>query len=245
MKKVLFSLGVFVAMGVFVRADYINPPGWDNDLNFTHQSWSFDIAETGSPPDDGGDSNPYCIPYLNIEDEGAYVDEMPPIHDLIGNLSPVRSGGWSFTSSQGYTTWLSINIPNVADSTLYTELWFELTMRVPAGYEPIDEITKAVELSAYANGIIDDDNKFEYLDEEDRAYLIGTDSEGSWVRYEGKLRFDPQPAYETVIFKGLLGGGQGVLLDQIDIDTRSIPEPTTICILGLGSAALCWRRRRG
>lgn len=248
MKRVLFSLGVFVAMGVFVRADYINPPGWDSDLNFTHQSWSFDIGETiDILPDDGGGIRPlgFFTPDLSVEGQAAYVDGMPQIYDMGGALLLDRSGGWSFTDDQAYTTWFSMNIPNVADPGLYTELWFELTMRVPAGYETIEGITEAVEFSAYANGIIDDDNKFEYLDEEDSAYQFGTDSEGLWVRYEGILRFDPQPAYETVIFRGLLGDGQGVLVDQIDIDTHSIPEPTTICIFGLGSATLFWRRRRG
>ncbi|MBN1126242.1 MAG: PEP-CTERM sorting domain-containing protein [Sedimentisphaerales bacterium] len=242
MKRAFLFLLLLNLVGGYVLGDYSNPPGWENDPYFTHQSWSFGtITTSGEPiaPDDGY-INP-GTPTLTFG-QANWVDDMgtvflpEPPYTVLGT----RQGGWEISGPQENTTWLTIEIPNIANSNMQKEVWFELTFRV-SDFELANAITSMVSFNCYADGIIDNEHKFSYFDE--NGYPIGIDAQQQvWLRYEGKFSFDTQPGSETLILTGSLGEGQSVVLDQIDVDTHCIPEPTTLGLLGIGALGLLRRR---
>ncbi len=236
----LLVIGLCVCAGS-VSADYNNPPGWENDAYFTHQSWSFTDPGNPSAPDDAGAGNPYgpaSLTFSNAE----WVDDLgmmynPSTFDPLGQ----RQGGWAINGPQAGTEWFNIDIPNYHDESKYKELWFELTFRV-SSQALATEIIDRVDLQVYADGIVDGDHQFTALAPD--GGVIGVDALGQiWLRFEGQFTFDPQPLSELMILTGSLLDGEGVLLDQVDIDTRCIPEPMSICLLGVGVLGVIRRKR--
>jgi len=237
----LLSAAGFCICAGLVSADYLNPPGWDNDPYFTHQSWNFTDSGNPSVPDDGGAGNLYGTASLTLSNAD-WVDELGMVFDPV-TFAPLgeRRGGWAINGPQDGTEWFRIEIPNRPDQTMHKELWFELTFRV-SDQILAGEIVNRVDMQTYADGIIDDAHKFHYYDQV--GGVFGVDALGQiWLRFEGKFSFDPQPGSELVILTGTLDAGQGVLLDQIDIDTRCIPEPMSIWLLAAGVLGVIRRKR--
>jgi len=236
----LFVLPLCVLLGA-VRADYINSPGWENDPYFTHQSWSFGGPANPALPDDGGAGNPYGAAVLTMS--GAqWVDDLGMVYDP-GTFQPLgqRQGGFAIAGPQDDAEWFSVTVPNVANPSMVKEVWFEFTFRV-SDMELAGAVQNRVSLSVYADGIVDGDHAFDYYDE--AGGVIGVSALGEiWLRFEGKFRYDPQPASELMILVGNLDPGQSVCLDQVDIDTHCVPEPTTLGLLGIGALGLLRRRR--
>ncbi len=242
MKQIaIFSLCVCVCMAT-VWADYQNPPGWENDPYFTHQSWSFSTeTAAGAPiPADAGFINASGAATLTLQ--GAqWVGDMGMIFDP-GTFDPLgqRSGGWQINGPQQNVPWLSIYVPNIANSAMKKEVWFELTFRV-SSMQLAGSIVDQVSFDCYADGIMDSAHKFSYFDQV--GGVIGVDMQSQiWLRFEGKFAFAPQPGSEWLVLTGSLFDNQSVVLDQIDVDTHCIPEPAALGLLAIG--ALGFLRRR-
>jgi len=240
MRKMFFSVLVVLLCAQLVSADYANPPGWENDPYFTHQSWSFGDATNPSAPDPGAVS-PGSPVFNMTAANSTWVDDIGMVYDFGANPLGVRQGGWKIDGPASDETWFTIDVPNVQDPTMVKELWFEITFRV-TDMTHAGSIIGDVDFSVYADGIIDDAHKYTPLGDDGGAF--GMDLEGHiWLRYEGMFSFDPQPGWEQVVLTGSMLDGQQVLLDQIDIDTRCIPEPATMGLLGMGVLALIRRRK--
>ncbi|MBN1816701.1 MAG: PEP-CTERM sorting domain-containing protein [Sedimentisphaerales bacterium] len=241
MKRFSFvSLSVCVFLGS-VYADYMNSPGWENDPYFTHQSWSFTSSQNPAMPDDGGAGNPYGTAILTMGD-AQWIDDLGMMFDP-GSFDPLgqRQGGWGIDGPQQDATWITIDIPNAADPGRKKELWYEITFRV-SSMQLAEQIVNKVDLRCYAEGIIDEAHEF--TDNGYNGGVIGVDEQlRIWLRFWGTFEFDPQPQSELFVLTGTLDAGQGVLLDQIDIDTRCVPEPTTLCLLAIGALGMIRRRR--
>jgi hypothetical protein len=69
---------------------------------------------------------------------------------------------------------------------------------------------------------------------------------GTWVLDWSDWEMVPNPLQETIVFTGAADWGS--VIDQIVIDTKCtvmvIPEPSSLCMLALGSSALLFFRRR-
>ena len=229
------------SLAVVVRADYMNPPGWENDPYFTHQSWSFDAKDNPALPDDGGAGNSYGDPILQFEN-AVWVDDLGMVYDP-ATFEPLgqRQGGFSISGPQDGTTWFTVDLPNEAAPGMTKEVWFEMTFRV-SDMQLAGVIQNVVNLSVYADGIMDGEHAFEYFDEQ--GGVIGVSALGEiWLRFEGKFSYTPQPQSELMVLTGSLEPGQSVCLDQIDIDTHCIPEPGTLGLLAIGAVGLLRRRR--
>ena len=237
---VLFLTVVCMSIGVSF-GDYANPPGWENDAYFTHQSWSFSGPANPSEPDDGGAGNPYGTAIMELNN-AEHVDDLGMVYD-IATFDPLgqRQGGFKISGPQEGTEFYSVNIPNLHDPRMHKELWFEITFLV-SDMALAGVIQNVVNLAVYADGIIDDDHDFDYFDE--NGGVIGASALGEiWLRFEGKFNFDPQPDSELMLLTGNLEPGQYVILDQIDIDTRCVPEPASLGLLGVGVLGLIRRKR--
>lgn len=69
----------------------------------------------------------------------------------------------------------------------------------------------------------------------------GVAGSGPWYTYSYGLTIKPNPKSEDI----LINMPYCAWIDQIDIDTIcTIPEPATMCLLGLGGLAILRRRRR-
>jgi hypothetical protein len=74
--------------------------------------------------------------------------------------------------------------------------------------------------------------------------------EGEYVQPLGDFRYllvqdwvlEPNPLREFVEIHN--SAGSGMTIDQVVIDTRCVPEPATLCLLGAGVAGLAVRRIR-
>lgn len=248
MRSVFLLVTGFCICAGSVSADYANPPDWQNDpdtQNFTHQSWSFDNGTNPSAPDDGGAGNPYGTASFNMA-AGSWVDDLGPVHstDVPYPWIEDRQGGWQVSGPSTGEEWFRIDIPNDENPNMRKEIWFEMTFKV-TDLGHLQTIVQNVDLQVYADGIIDETHKFSYGPGPDTQEVLGVNpfDGGFWARFSTYYQYDPQPGSELVILGGNLNDGQYVILDQIDVDTRCVPEPTTMGLLGIGALALIRRRK--
>ena|GEM_PF-2006076 len=248
MRKMFFSVIVVFLCAQLASADYANPPDWQNDpetQNFTHQSWSFDDNTNPSAPDDGGDGNPFGIASFNMV-TGTWVDDLGPVYDPYDPLKYYgdRQGGWKINGPASAQEWFRIVIPNEKNLSLRKEMWFEMTFKV-TDLTHLGSIVDNVQMAVYADGIEDSAHQFDYGPGPDTQEVLGVNplDGGFWARFSTYFQYDLQPDSELVIFGGNLEASQYVILDQIDVDTRCIPEPTTMGLLGMGVLALIRRRK--
>jgi len=246
-----FSVIVVFISAQLASADYANPPDWVNDpetQNFTHQSWSFDTEQANPMDPDLGAISP-GNPGFNMTVPGAtWQDDLGMVYDpYTGTPLGQRQGGWRVEGPQGTPgsvreEWFTVDIPNVQNPNLTKEVWIELTFLV-TDLTHANTIVNDVDLQVYADGIIDDDHKFDAHPTPDPEPLGASAFGEIWGRSTATFSYFPQPGDETVVLTGWIADGQHVILDQIDVDTRCIPEPTTMVLLGIGTLALIRRRK--
>ena len=254
--------------GTVASADYSNPPDWSDNLYYTHQSWEFNavnVAELHCPPE-GGDPDPIA-PTLPLAPDalGAGAGWVNPYGTplLIGAFpSDPPYGGWSHYSMGGpWTrcgmyggmgdTALVFEIPNSEQPGLQKEMWIQWTyfasdplegtgwaVEVGRGYEeypdapdPLDRMiitgTEGITMTGF----------------ELEADVGGGGGTGLWYRATAWFRFEDQPALEYVKVYALTEGAS-TMIDQVDINTRCIPEPGALAFLSGGVLALVMFRHR-
>ena len=249
MRKMFFSVLVVFIAAQLATADYANPPDWQNDpetRNFTHQSWSFGNG-IQTDPDDNGAGNPFGKASLNVTfGNNVWEGPLGPVHDENTPYPYIedRQGGLKISGPSVGEEWIRIDIPNVQNRDLRKEMWFEMNFKV-TDLGHLSTLLDNVSLQIYADGIIDSAHQFGYGPGPDYQEVLGLNpfDGGFWVRFSTYYQFDPQPGSELAIFGGNLSDGQYIILDQIDIDTRCVPEPATMGLLGIGMLALIRRRK--
>lgn len=81
----------------------------------------------------------------------------------------------------------------------------------------------------------------------ERAYLIahGTHSHGGVDADSGFFLFTDAPVGEyDISIRAIDAGGYFAASEAVTFRLSVVPEPTTLALLGLGGAAMAWRRRR-
>jgi len=247
MRKVFFSVLVVFLCAQLASADYAHPPGWDTNPYFTHQSWSFGDATNPSAPDPGAVSP--GSPSFNMTAPGAtWVDDLGMVYAPDYTPLGQRQGGWRIDGPSGIRDvqreeWFTVDIPNTQNPNLTKEVWIELTFMV-TNLGHAGTISDDVDLQIWADGNVgNDDYKFDYHGSTPPEPIGGSLLGEVWGRTSAMFSFFPQPGDETIVLSGWLDDGKYVILDQIDVDTRCIPEPTTMGLLGMGVLALIRRRK--
>ena len=203
---ITFALSLcLVSMGV-AQADYYNPPGWDNNPYFTHQSWQFDTNANPSAPTT--DNNPFGV--AGYEAMGATWH---------GSFEG-RSGVWQYDEM----SWTDFEVPNEPVLPI-KEVWFQATYWTDTG----GQISEDSEIFADpVGGVV----TFARVSREE----IG----GGWYHDTWMGTIIPQPSLEkfVIFFDGT------AYVDQVDIDTRCVPIPCTVLLLGSGLIGFVGIRRR-
>lgn len=221
--------------------DYANPPNWENDLYFTHQSWAFVEQQ---PPDnppipaDDGYVNAYGEPTTTmtggnwISDLGGQYALAPP-HDWIRD----RQGGWRFDGPRDLTDPGPVGeIPNSSDPELTKELWMQITLKTDVDYlESPEQIWEVFHPVVLAGGDPDDPFELTGMPLLEPLGIDATDPEHPiWYRATMLFRHTPQPEFEIIDWRYGLREGYYITVDQVDVDTHCVPEPATALILGFG-----------
>ena len=212
---ITFALSLsLVSIGV-AQADYNDPPGWDSNPYFTHQSWQFDTNANPSAPTT--DDNPFGV---------AAYEALDPVmwHATVG----ARSGVWEYN----YDSLVSFEVPNELHPELTKEVWFQATYFTKDG----GQISEDSWVFADPAG----DVTFA------RVSRVAVEGEAGWYHDTWMGTIIPQPELEdfVMLFDDGNFGDATVYVDQVDIDTRCVPIPCTVLLLGSGLIGLVGIRRR-
>lgn len=219
MKKVCFcALVVVVGMStcVFGALD-LCPAPWRGDSNTTYQAWTFDNGDNPADPEAGWD-NDYGTPVASIRDTG-------------GALIP---------DGDNDTFWMEEH-PQIGFDKHYGvwRLYGTDYLELVIPNDPVERTTKEVHLqivySASNYPIFDTTPGFAGVE---LVSDVAIDSNYDVLTL--LITIEPNPELEVI---ELRPNDCTMYIDEIVIDTRCIPEPATMCLLGLGSLALLKRRR--
>ena len=227
---IMFALSLsLVSMGV-AQADYNDPPGWNSNPYFTHQSWDFHKTPDafdylGNPifyPDI--DDNPYGTPEQIHAGTAVW-------HDTWNG----RSNVWQYDQD----SIVYFDVPNLANPNLIKEVWFQATYYTVNG------------------GRISEDSWIYPDDSSNAAVTFGQvsreaiEGEANWYRETWMGTITPQPAIEdfAIFFDGGFDGegdpiAATVFLTEVDIDTRCVPVPCAVWLLGSAFLGLLGIRRK-
>jgi hypothetical protein len=208
------------------RADYVNPPGWDGDTDFTHQTWEFTTDDVPLIADDGY-SNPFGDPtmtevYLCNPEEMFWVWE-----PMGGGTRYGHWGGMPFgaVGPDEVAAAITFEIPNAArPEPWFKEMWIQVAYwgDILSGGQVL-----TVEIAR--------DSEFQDLyltydavaaDIEDQS-ATGSGSSGQFWRFTHTFVLEDQPGIEYVRVSLVPADSMAVFLDQVSIDTRCVSGPVT------------------
>lgn len=234
MSRIIAALLVLGLSSSIVMADYIDPPGWENDPFFTHQSWEFLTSDhTGVAPDGAGPTVSPDYPTALIGECGTWTDQLGS-----------GDGGWKFEGPIDLTPLgplVTLYIPNVENPDRTKEIWVQASI----------EADFALDLENIAfRGVVTDTEweDWEYIAPEPGEvsieYLDPPDNKHA--RVTALIDITPQPEYELIYISLGVPNSEYIFIDEVDVDTRCVPEPSMPAIL-LGAGLLgfiAYRRRK-
>ncbi|HUW20967.1 MAG TPA: PEP-CTERM sorting domain-containing protein [Sedimentisphaerales bacterium] len=196
-----------------VFAEDYNPPPWTRGGPGTTYQ-KWEFGASGvTPPADEVGQGNPGPSSLIVHDTGTATVWMPTVTPAAG--VPEASGVWKIGSSDS----IEITIQNFDEQNPYKEIWLQMAWwsdENPVIYATVPGGTGEL-----------------------WPVLVDQQSPG-WNLATWKWHIEPNPEAETIIISP---GLCALYVDQIVIDTICVPEPTTICLLGLGALALLRKRR--
>lgn len=132
--------------------------------------------------------------------------------------------GWDDNGAWPLSGEMDIYLPNSPIVDGYKDIWIQLTWQPqaldPDPYLPDQPLIAVTPFDSMTVTRSDDD-----------MVVSG------WTYSLFKITIWPNPAEEWLTIKG------DILVDELVIDTRCVPEPTTVVLLGLGGLSLMRKRR--
>ena len=193
------------------------PPDWRGDEGTTYQEWRFDDNDNPALPEnvDNEYGNGFDPPAIATITVGEYGEGWWDDPGL-GSLT----GMWDIGGTDGR---IVLDIDNRPLQLEYKEIHVQITYYQSIGSAATVTVPTAQLVSSTTE-----------LVEED----IGS---WAWYLHQSIWRIEPNPGYEQII---LTGHPDGSLIDQIVVDTRCIPEPTSMALLALGGCVILRKRKQ-
>lgn len=227
MKKTLDRLILvvfFCFCGLRASADYLNPPEWTDNNDFTHQTWDFMTDESSylpaSPDGEPNWVNAFGTPGLTAID---YTTSFQFWQYYPVDYSHIITDRRGFYGGMGDTT-LTFKIPNIQQGPFWQkQLWIQVV------YWARDDGGQAydLEIARDPNFVDTNDITVAYFDLNEPNEPNG--AIGRFYRLTAAYRFEEQPGEEYVKFTAYqyppepnhtYGGAS--MMDQVSIDTRCV-----------------------
>ncbi len=204
-------------------ADYVNPPGWEQEADFTHQTWEFN---TGDSPlvADGTVDNSFGTPTM-VDVFRASPDYMFWVQNMMfGGTRHGMWGGMTFSLPPTQTalgeTFL---VPGVArPAPARAQFWLQAaywgSVDLAGQVLTVDIAADAGFQSVYLSYAATAD------DIEDQS-ATGGGSTGQYWRFTRVFTLPQQPGDVYVRVSLVPGGSMAVFIDQVSIDTRGFVPP--------------------
>jgi hypothetical protein len=218
MKKVYFyALVVVICMStsVFGALDLFPAP-WRGDSNTTYQAWTFDNGNNPADLEAGWD-NLYDTPSAAFRDTGGALIPDGDNNTWWMEEHPQIGLDKHYGVWRTYgTDYLELVIPNDPVERTTKEVYIQITYSA-----------SALPLFKTTPGFADLVGEVHQLDSDYNVLTL-------------LITIEPNPDLEIIEIRP---NDCTMYIDEIVIDTRCIPEPMTICLLGLGSLALLRKHR--
>ncbi|MGD8452596.1 MAG: PEP-CTERM sorting domain-containing protein [Phycisphaerae bacterium] len=199
-------------------ADDLYPPPWRDQPNTTWEAWWFGNDPDANPIPADNLLNPYGQP--SIDDAYFASHEW---FDTWEGRQGVYNFFWRFY----------IDLPNVPEPNEFKEIYVQWTYYVDA--------TDPYYYGGPPNLVVDEPGS-PYVNEvslEMQLPLESTDN-GTWWYERWHIFIWPNPEFES-LYVDALNDYDELFFDQIIVDTRCIPEPASLLLLGVAGVLL--RRR--
>ncbi len=221
----LVALSLVFTVTNVARADDVDPPSWRGGPLSTFAQWEFEIVTDDNPPQivdnpfapfGDGPAPPNVFEAVDDDDPETYLSDFPP-----GMFGEPGSDGNIYGG----------RLPNFIDEEPLKYIRFQVTWlsENPTGPDDRPIVTvEGFEAGVSIPGVL--------VDQYDASIFSG----GLWgavTVYDFELR--PNPDFEDF---QIATTRPDIYLDQVVVDTISLPEPSSFLLLGLSSVALLRRR---
>lgn len=205
------------------RADYVNPPGWESDPDFTHQTWDFLTSDDPPLVADDGYVNPFGPPTFTdvyLCNPSYMFWEPDAMGFAIGRYG--MWGGMVFGAVEPDDVAVSVTfqIPNhYRPSPWHKEVWIQAAYW---GSISLGGRVFTVEIASdpnFQNVYVTYDADASDLEDQSET---GTGGTGQFWRFTHTFELPEQPGLEYVRVSLVTADSLAVFIDQVSIDTRCV-----------------------
>ena len=230
MRMFLSMFCVLALCASVATADNLAPPEWYDDGNPTNTFQAWEFCDEATWQDPTLVDNPFGEPCASATQGGTWLDQWsyPQAgYDLRQGVLVADSPG----------DMLQVFIPNDEDLTQYKEIQIQLTLAT-LNQEFISNVTGGFDVEYCTLGITPDIQQTG----EPQVTVLGD----GWLHVVDNWRIEPQPDCEWywVELGDTWPEGVPLVVDEVVVHTRCVPEPSTLWLLGAGALGLLvWRRK--
>jgi len=206
-------------------ADYVNPPGWDDDTDYTHQAWEFNMGDIPLVADDGH-NNPFGDPTLT-DVFLCNPDYMFWVWEAMGGGT--RYGHWGgmhmgAVGPEEVAVSLTFEVPNFERAEPWSkQLWMQVVYWGGRGAVP--DQTGDVLTVEIARDAAFQDVYVTYeavIDDIEDQSETGQGSSGQFWRFTHTFPIEDQPGLEYVRLRVVPADSMAVFFDSLSIDTHCV-----------------------
>lgn len=219
----VFALGAMQVYGVPVNPEFSPPWGWPNG----QANGYWDVPHYGTE----WDNNPWNLP-------GKTISTKWNQYGLLGgskNYGGSDCYGWeNLAQTADHTAYMDLYIANQAMPDWTKTLWVQFDYYTQGNLAWTVTVEGDSDLNWDTDDII-----------ERPAGMIGEDKDlgNGWKRRWMSWTLKPQPEQERVKWEIILAAGSKYGIKNVFYSTKCVPEPASICLLGMGCLALFKKRR--